>query len=106
MPLFFYDDLVENTQLSRLVRALQINKRTFKERVNTTHLSMKTKLGGTIDRGMKRPDFKTGPKILKDRVMSVVTRMRNTNFAIIRESPNNNADTSPDNEEPNLHQDL
>ena len=49
---------------------------------------MKHKLTGT--------GIKTGPKILKDRVMSVVTRMRNTNFTIIRESPNNNDQVSPD----------
>ena len=42
-------------------------------------------------------NFKTGPKILKERVMSVVTRMRNTNFTIIRENHNHDTTTSPDN---------
>ena len=82
----FYDDLTENTQLSRLVRALQINKRTFKDRVNNTHMNMKHKLNGIRENNNNKA--KTGPKILKDRVMSVVTRMRNTNFTIILESPN------------------
>merc|ERR1711972_407547 len=101
-----YDDLVENTQLSKLVRALQINKlsNTFKDRVNNTHMNMKHKIIGSGS-GSTKPrsetttsnNFKTGPKILKERVMSVVTRMRNTNFTIIRENHNHDTTTSPEN---------
>merc|ERR1711972_1012276 len=100
-----YDDLVENTQLSKLVRALQINKlsNTFKDRVNNTHMNMKHKIIGSGS-GSTKPrsetttsnNFKTGPKILKERVMSVVTRMRNTNFTIIRENHNHDTTTSPE----------
>ena len=58
-------------------------------------MNMKHKLNGIRENNNNKA--KTGPKILKDRVMSVVTRMRNTNFTIIRESPNNDS-VSPEND--------